>query len=359
MDSRRAIEHHQGHPEMTPQASTAIGSYGSDANGLICGYVFEPGQSGRPIDSDAAARWIDANSSASGKSFVWLHFSLANAAAEPWLHAHAGLDDEFFEAFSTGSRSTRIERQDEALLAVINDVTFDFAFEASDVATLWVAVRARLVISARRHSLRAVDRLRASVKGGEMLATPLALLDHLLHDQAEELERIAREATERVDDIEDALLAGRAERHSAELARLRRLAVRLQRLLAPDPSALNRTIANPPTWLSHADTQLLLQASEDFALVLRDIGALQERIKLLQDEFAARVAQENNRSLFILTMVTVLALPINLIAGLLGMNVGGIPLAQEPHGFWSVVTLIAVFTLGVGWLALRRLGPRR
>ena len=122
---------------------------------------------------------------------------------------------------------------------------------------------------------------------------------------------------------------------------------------------MNRTIANPPTWLSHADTQLLLQASEDFALVLRDIGALQERIKLLQDEFAARVAQENNRSLFILTMVTVLALPINLIAGLLGMNVGGIPLAQEPHGFWSVVTLIAVFTLGVGWLALRRLGPRR
>ena len=99
--------------------------------------------------------------------------------------------------------------------------------EASDVATLWVAVRARLVISARRHSLRAVDRLRAAVKGGEMLATPLALLDHLLHDQAEELERIAREATERVDDIEDALLAGRAERHSAELARLRRLTVRL------------------------------------------------------------------------------------------------------------------------------------
>jgi zinc transporter len=87
-------------------------------------------------------------------------------------------------------------------------------------------------------------------QGGALLATPMALLDHLLHDQADELQRIAGAATERVDAIEDALLAGRVERHGAELASLRRLAVRLQRLLAPDPGALNRTIAHPPPWLS-------------------------------------------------------------------------------------------------------------
>jgi Mg2+ and Co2+ transporter CorA len=38
------------------------------------------------------------------------------------------------------------------------------------------------------------------------------------------------------------------------------------------------------------------------------------------------INEQNNRSLFVLTTVTVLALPINIIAGLLGMNVGGIPL---------------------------------
>jgi len=92
--------------------------------------------------------------------------------------------------------------------------------------------------------------------------------------------------------------------------------------------------------------------------VLRDIGALQERIKLLQDESAARVAEENNRSLFTLTMVTVLALPINLGSGLLGMNVGGVPFSQEPLGFWLVLLLIAAVTAAIAWLAVRRLGPR-
>jgi hypothetical protein len=55
-----------------------------------------------------------------------------------------------------------------------------------------------------------------------------------------------------------------------------------------------------------------------------------------------------------LTVVTVPALPINIVAGLLGMNVGGIPLAQEPHGFIIIVVIIVTFTILAGWLAFRR-----
>lgn len=36
----------------------------------------------------------------------------------------------------------------------------------------------------------------------------------------------------------------------------------------------------------------------------------------------------------VLTVVTVLALPFNLVAGLFGMNVGGIPSPGIGTGFW-------------------------
>lgn len=329
--------------------------YGADPHGLICGYCFEDDGPARPIESTEALQWL---SNADARGFLWLHFNLSQPGTESWLRAHAELDDEFFEALHRGSRSTRIERDGQSLLGVVNDVTFDFSFEPSDLATLWVSVRERLVVSARRQPLRSVDRLRAAVKRGERLSTPMDVLGHLLRDQADELQRIARTATERLDDIEDALLAGKpVHRSSSELARLRRLTVRLQRLLAPEPSALMRLLANPPRWVQPSDREELRGASEEFVVVLRDISALQERIKVLQDEASARVADENNRSLFILTMVTVLALPINLAAGLLGMNVGGIPLAQHEHGFWIVVGLVVAFTALLGWLTVRRLAP--
>ena len=89
-------------------------------------------------------------------------------------------------------------------------------------------------------------------------------------------------------------------------------------------------------------------------MVLADMASLQERIKLIQEEIAALVNEGNDHSLFVLTIVTVLALPINIIAGLLGMNVGGIPLADAPHGFLVVVLIVASFTAIAGWLAFRR-----
>lgn len=344
-------------PAMTttaPLSPYTPGAYGADQHGLICGYRFDGDAAPVEIGSDEARRWL---AEPGPRGFVWLHLNLSHAGAEPWLRSHGRLDDEYFEALHRGSRSTRIERDGEALLGVVNDVTFDFSFEPSDLATMWVSVRERVVISARRQPLRSVDRLRAAVKRGERLRTPMDVLGHLLRDQADELQRIARTATERLDDIEDHLLAGKPVPR-ADLPRLRRLTVRLQRLLAPEPAALMRLLANPPRWVQPIDREELRGASEEFAVVLRDIHVLQERIKLLQDEASARVADENNRSLFILTMVTVLALPINLIAGLLGMNVGGIPLAEHPHGFWAVVALVAAITGLLGWLTVRRLAPR-
>src|ERR1700752_2357961 len=129
--------------------------------------------------------------------------------------------------------------------------------------------------------------------------------------------------------------------------------VRLQRMLAPAPSALASTLSYPPAWVAASDTQRLQQASEEFAVVLRDIASLQERIKLMQEEAAARVSDANARTLFTLTMVTVLALPINLISGLFGMNVGGIPLAEHGKGFWIMVGVIGALTVAIAFLAVR------
>jgi len=336
-------------------APAQLRSEGGDRQGLICAYLFRPGAAPLSIDSAAEAEALIGRI---GDGFLWLHMNASRAGAEAWMHAHANLSDNFFEALHEGSRSTRIERDGDALFAVINDVTFDFAFDASDVATLWVSVRSDLVVSARRQPLRSVDRLRMAAKRGTSIDSSVELLDELLRDQADELQTIARKATERVDVIEDAVLTGDHETHTAELARLRRLMVRLQRMLAPEPSALARTLAYPPAWVAARDTQRLQQASEEFAVVLRDIGSLQERIKLMQEEAAARTSDANARTLFTLTMVTVLALPINLISGLFGMNVGGIPLAEHHMGFWLMVALIAALTGAIAWIALRRIGRK-
>jgi Mg2+ and Co2+ transporter CorA len=72
-------------------------------------------------------------------------------------------------------------------------------------------------------------------------------------------------------------------------------------------------------------------------VAVADSATLGERVKLLQEELAATVSDRTGRTLFVLTIVTVLALPINLAAGLFGMNVGGSrsPRTAVGSGPWS------------------------
>ena len=330
-------------------------SYGADASGLICGFRFGGGGHGTALSAAEALLWLNQDQPAgtAEQGFVGLHFNLAHAAAEKWMRENVTLSDQFYESLRDSSRSTRVELDDDMLVAVVNDVHYDFAFEPSDISTLWLSVGPRLVVSARLQPLRSIDRLRDAVKRGARLISSVELLVHLMHDQGDVLVNIVRSITTRVDGIEDTLLAGRLEKKRANLGSLRRLLVRLQRLLAPEPAALFRLLKKPPAWIVEDDLQELRQSTEEFNVALSDMAALQERIKLLQEEIAGRVAEANNRSLFVLTIVTVLALPINMIAGLLGMNVGGIPLADHPHGFWIVVAIIASFTAIAAWFAFK------
>jgi len=334
--------------------TVAIQTYGADRSGMVCGYLFSPGAPGRPIGSVEAVDWLRHADERTSPDFLWLHFTLANIATEKWLRENLPLPDEFLEALHEGSRSTRIENADDRLIAVVNDALYDFSFGPSDIATMWLSVDRHVVISARRKPLRSIDRLRASVNKGARFASPVELLVHLLHDQGDVLVQIVRDAVAKVDGIEDNLLADRLDVGRANLGALRRVLVRLRRLLAPEPAALFRLLSHPPEWVAEDDLQELRQSTEQFSSVLADMAGLLERIKLLQEEVAERVNEQNNRSLFLLTVFTVLALPINIIAGLLGMNVGGIPLAQNEHGFWLIVGIVATFTLPALWLVLRR-----
>ena len=314
--------------------------YGSDRAGLVCAYAFTPGRSGRAIESDEAAALL---SHGAQQEFLWLHFSLANTASVRWLRQHTVLPQAFFEAPDTSS--TRLEVVDEALMGVMNDVRF-FAVEASSASTVTVHVTPRVMVTARTTQLRAIDRLRASVKAGATFESAAELLAHLLRDQADVLVEIVRDAAKQVDDVEDRIIEHRRTSRP-KLGMIRRVLVRLQRLLAPEPAALFRLLNRPPGWVTESDLTELRQSAEELAAAVADCSALVERVRLLQEELTALLNERTNETLFILTVVTVLALPMTIIPGLFGMNVGGVPFSASPGGFWAVV-LFVFAVVGVG-----------
>ncbi len=255
-----------------------ISSFGSDETGLVYGYLFSPEKKGRPIESNEALEWINDNLYRERKKseFLWLHFSLSNLATEKWLRQFLDLSDSFYEALKIGSRSTRIDFSDNTLIAIIHDILYDFSFNASDISSFYLSVSQKIFISARSKPLRSVEKLKDSVNSGELFNSTTELLAHLLRDQADILVQIVRTTTARIDDIEDNVLREKLETKRHVLAAMRRLLVRIQRLLAPEPAALFRLLNYPPDWMFESDVRELRQSSEEFSAVLNDMTGLRK-----------------------------------------------------------------------------------
>ena len=71
-------------------------------------------------------------------------------------------------------------------------------------------------------------------------------------------------------------------------------------------------------------------------------------LMVLHDLLVSQQADRMNRHTMVLSLAAGIFLPVTLIAGMLGMNVAGVPLSDHPNGFWIVsglLTLICVIEL--------------
>lgn len=329
----------------------SLPDFNNEVAGLIHGYLFNPDAPPQRLNAREAAQL--ARHTLPDGCFLWLHINLNHARAERWVQDHFSVDDDFFDEIHSASPRTRLAQQNDALLAVLNDVTFSKEERNTQNATLWIWCRPQVMVSARYRPVGMIERMHQQIDR-LCFSAPDAMLLWLLGEQEAQLEQVVRRSSQAVDAIEEQLLSAAIKANRSELGHLRRMLLRVQRLLAPEPAALFRLLNRPPNWLNREPLSELRIFTEEFSAALNDLASLMERIRLLQEEIAARLMEQSNRTLFLLTSITVLALPINIVAGFFGMNVGGIPLANNPHGFLLLVLVVLVFTLVAGWLALRR-----
>ena len=71
---------------------------------------------------------------------------------------------------------------------------------------------------------------------------------------------------------------------------------------------------------------------------------------MVHDQILDKRAEVMNRQLFILSAVAAIFLPLGLLTGLLGINVGGIPGVENPNAFWIVCAGLVAITGLLVWL---------
>lgn len=273
---------------------------------------------------------------------LWLHFDLVDARARQFLLALPALPPPARAALVEAEEATRIDAASGAIFGCLPDSHYEAEHaSAPPVGLLHFALTEGLLVTARRHPLRGVH---AALQTPSALTAEEALGSVLRHALAEFALGIATLAASMAR-IEDRLLRPGDDPPREQLAAVRRDALRLSRHLDPLVEALDDLAEDTPPPAALAVP--LLREARRARTAVRALTAVLERGRIAQDHAAARAAEETNRRLLVLSVISAAMLPASLVAGIFGMNVGGVPGVEAPGGFAMAMSLIGASVVGV------------
>jgi zinc transporter len=287
-------------------------------------------------------------------AFTWVHLRRDNEAARSWLET-SGLDSFVIEALTADETRPRCTVHGDGVVLNLRGVNLNPGAEPEDMISVRFWLERRRIIGVWVRELQAVSDLTLSIERNQAPTTPGDLIAKLALRLADRAEPTVGELNDRIDDIEDEVIGQATRQPRRELADIRRSAITLRRHMVPQRDALTTLEIEDLDWLSNHDRSRIREAADRVTRLGEELEAIRDRAQILHDELMDQRAEAMNKNTLLLSVVASIFLPLGLLTGLLGINVGGIPGAQEPWAFWIVCLVLLVIAVAQ-FLLLRLFG---
>jgi zinc transporter len=286
---------------------------------------------------------------------VWVHLDRGSGVAREWLEGESGLDPLVTEALLAEETRPRCVSLHGGTLLILRGVNLNPGADPDDMVALRIWIERDLIVSSRRRRVMSLDDLRAAMAQGRGPRTTGAFVVELVHHLTSRIANVVASVEDEVDRLQSRIIEGEGARLRSELSRMRHEIIALRRYLAPQRDALSQLYHLKVSWLGDKELQELREETDRITRLVEDLDAARERAAVTQEELTSKLSDQLNQRMYVLTVVAGIFLPLGFVTGLLGINVGGVPLAESSSGFaWVLILLGAITVLEVAYFRWRR-----
>ncbi len=322
--------------------STAEQNTPSDADrakGLLFGVVLDGQGGARDISWAEAQTWEPAHLNET----LWLHLDRTVESIPVWLRMVLQLDDSMVDLLISNETRPRAFRDGQTLVAILRGVNFNPGAKPEDMIAMQVWAQNQRVITLRRRRLQTPRDVVGLLNAGTGPKSAGDLVTELIEQLVAKMNRAIVDMNDRIDHLEEEVDADDIEAALDEVGKIRRNCLALKRYMSPQHEALMTINRDAPDWLSEMNKRDVRETIARLHRYLDDLDVSKESALVIQDDLNNRAANQSNRTMYMLSIVAAIFLPLGFITGLLGINVGGMPGVESGSGFW--ITVIALFVI--------------
>ncbi|MCW8857355.1 MAG: zinc transporter ZntB [Kangiella sp.] len=278
-----------------------------------------------------------------GPSLTWHHINYTSPIAKDWLDQDQRISEVAQDVLLRAETRPRFYMEDSTILMCLRGVNLNPEAEPEDMISirLWLT-EDKIITSCNRHSWSITD-IRNALEQGAGPKSSGEFISLLIERLAIRVEEFFEELDVSLDQQEDTLAGIGFDEFYAQISHLRRQSATIKRYLTPQKDALEKLYRSQSLIITKLDLDNIRDDLDKFTRLLEDIELTRERTIVLQEEYLARIAHQQNSRLYVLAIISAIFLPLTFLTGVFGMNVAGLPGLEHENAFLYV----ASFCLGL------------
>lgn len=308
-----------------------------DTRACLHCYALDGHGGGAALDLSALA--------ADNPQLVWIHLNGRHPDAKKFLKEQLQLDALVVKSLLAEETRPRLEETDHGTLIMLRGLNHNPGPEPEDLVSIRLWVTDQRIITVSRRRAGAVSELEERLRmqrGPKKTGEFLAMLCNCLN---EGIEPALQNIEDDLDKLDEAAADAPDARLRSQLANVRKQATVFRRHISPLRDVVTRLQQAEHLGMTKTDRWNMHDNLDRLTRFVEELDATRERSQILQDEIYSAMSARLNRNLYILSVITVIFMPLTFLSGLLGMNVEGIPGAGHPLAFGIVCGLALLLVI--------------
>ncbi len=273
---------------------------------------------------------------------LWVHFDYSSQMAKDWIRNKSGIDSVAMDALLTEETRPRTTILNDSFLIALRGVNLNPNSKPEDMVSIRLFISDNLIITTKRRNLLSVDEIIDSLKKRVGPKSSSEFLNELTYRVTSRMENVIGELEDRTDFLEESLVDFKDLKFRSELLAIRRETIILRRYLFPQKEAISKLYHDKVTWLDEYEKLELRETNDQVMRYIEELDTIKDKVALIQEDLANKLSEQMNKKMYVLSIISVIFLPLSFLTGLLGINVGGIPGAENENAFYIFVGILAL-----------------
>ncbi|QOY54247.1 zinc transporter ZntB [Candidatus Sulfurimonas marisnigri] len=317
-------------------------------SGLVFAFILDGKGGGKSIDLDGVKKWNPSD----GK--LWIHLDYTKDDAQEWINNDSLIDPVIAESLTIEETRPRSLVHKGGMLLILRGVNLNPGADPEDMVSIRLWIDANRIVTLRHRRVMAIDDLCQAVKEGDGPSGPGAFLEDLSDRLIIRMGTVISDIDDSVDALQDDVLIEQSYDLRRKIADIRRSAISLRRYLAPQRDVMVRLHSEKVEWLGEMERMRLREVADRTMRYVEDLDSVRDRATVTQEELNNRLAEQMNKTMYVLSIVAGIFLPLGLLTGLLGINVGGIPGTESKSAFFIFCFILLAIAAGQIWFFKRK-----